>query len=679
MKIVYLFCAILCFGGISMLGLPADDKSFIPIRRGSHPEKVHIHNPNTYTESSYNYLADYNNNSGSSRNMEDNSKSIDKKLGRNVTAIFGKDVKYSLVHFNITLEEIPRNLYVALENESSKGSIINKKTHKKTLGLSNYTKISHKSPDDTEEEKEEYGKKSSSRITYEYPIISLLQFNITLKKKPRNPLTVVETNSSEVSQKIEEINSKNYIHKSPGNSYEHLSNNTTPKQTEYYEREMSPQIVREYPETSLFLFNITLREIPRKLATTVVNKSSVASFVYSRTQKREIGLSNMTEDVYRSPEYSALDNSTEIEDFEDIQVFHKIPKLSSAYDITLEELLKKPVANVKNKSSHGSSIYDSIQGSTNVMNTPQLPEYSHNYNLESGNTMGEMKNYENNQPLASNLMSNETNGGNLHVWNLIPSNINYLEDAYDYTFDNKATMEKNIQSSNYSQFSNEADVAKIYAWDSIPENDQLLAGTLNNNIILDEVKNNMTVVEENEPNTVEDYSSSVIEAPLESKFLPQLSSDEKMFNLTVEPDDFEALVGVPDGSFLNSSGTERNCTDCTEAIEATTGMKLIACMCAIFTIEFPSESDIPLTSKTFHNISCHQDVLNEHACKDVCIDIATVNDELNDSMVCSFVESYKTDLKAFLYSKLCEDAEWNFTGISSAESVCCYRGFKIPC
>lgn len=62
-------------------------------------------------------------------------------------------------------------------------------------------------------------------------------------------------------------------------------------------------------------------------------------------------------------------------------------------------------------------------------------------------------------------------------------------------------------------------------------------------------------------------------------------------------------------------------------------------MCGIYTTENPSVNDIPLRTKSFKNISCHELVPFEEACKKVCILGTLSYNELEPSTLCYHMPS----------------------------------------
>ncbi|KAG5890471.1 hypothetical protein JTB14_012761 [Gonioctena quinquepunctata] len=140
----------------------------------------------------------------------------------------------------------------------------------------------------------------------------------------------------------------------------------------------------------------------------------------------------------------------------------------------------------------------------------------------------------------------------------------------------------------------------------------------------------------------------------------------------------EKQLPFAEQDFVNSSQVMEKCLHCNLSLDNET--ELIGCMCSIYRTEQPSTNDIPLTTRTFQNVKCHQNIPKGKTCGEVCISVAAFNYGLDDNMVCSYVPTHADSFKAYLHSKLCEEnAIWEFTGISSAKPICCHMGSVMAC
>lgn len=136
--------------------------------------------------------------------------------------------------------------------------------------------------------------------------------------------------------------------------------------------------------------------------------------------------------------------------------------------------------------------------------------------------------------------------------------------------------------------------------------------------------------------------------------------------------------------FINYSKSDESCTRCFKGLENdipkdNMKTKMVGCMCGLFTSQCPDKNDIPLRTKAFHNITCHEVVPDEDACKKVCMFAALVHNELEPANICSHLDQ-ATNITAFVESKICQDdTVWVFTGLSSPSPVCCHQGTAIDC
>ncbi|CAG9863435.1 unnamed protein product [Phyllotreta striolata] len=121
------------------------------------------------------------------------------------------------------------------------------------------------------------------------------------------------------------------------------------------------------------------------------------------------------------------------------------------------------------------------------------------------------------------------------------------------------------------------------------------------------------------------------------------------------------------------------CSRCREADDFSNNRKSLGCVCGIYTVPSASFKDVPLRTKMYHNVTCHEQVPFEEACKKICILGALSYNELEPITLC-FHLTEATNVKAYVQSKSCRgDDEWTFTGLISPNSICCDQGMPIRC
>ncbi|KAL6428987.1 hypothetical protein ACFW04_008065 [Cataglyphis niger] len=98
------------------------------------------------------------------------------------------------------------------------------------------------------------------------------------------------------------------------------------------------------------------------------------------------------------------------------------------------------------------------------------------------------------------------------------------------------------------------------------------------------------------------------------------------------------------------------------------------CNCAVSTV--PATE--PIIEHTFPcNVSCDQEGLEK--CQQLCIALAeTVRDQV-PTLICEKLNTHVKKLKVALYMKSCDLSLWTFTGLESAEPICCHEGKEVAC
>ncbi|XP_018569921.1 uncharacterized protein LOC108909932 [Anoplophora glabripennis] len=153
----------------------------------------------------------------------------------------------------------------------------------------------------------------------------------------------------------------------------------------------------------------------------------------------------------------------------------------------------------------------------------------------------------------------------------------------------------------------------------------------------------------------------------------KVTGDVEEKKIILQIDDESVPETVQPQAPLNSSVVNENHTNS----ENTT--KYIECVCALFSLRHPIETDVPLMSKTFHNVSCDGHVSGSDVCSKVCVTFATSHHKEKDNIICSQLHN-ATSLTAYLHSKHCEEnGMWTFTGLETQEPLCCKNREPIGC
>ncbi|XP_025269469.1 follicle cell protein 3C-1-like [Camponotus floridanus] len=98
-----------------------------------------------------------------------------------------------------------------------------------------------------------------------------------------------------------------------------------------------------------------------------------------------------------------------------------------------------------------------------------------------------------------------------------------------------------------------------------------------------------------------------------------------------------------------------------------------ACNCAVFAV--PGTEPI-IQHMLPCNVSCDREGLEK--CQKLCIALVeTVRDNV-PMLICEKVNMHIENLKVALYIKSC-DSFWVFTGLKSAEPICCHEGKAFSC
>lgn len=104
--------------------------------------------------------------------------------------------------------------------------------------------------------------------------------------------------------------------------------------------------------------------------------------------------------------------------------------------------------------------------------------------------------------------------------------------------------------------------------------------------------------------------------------------------------------------------------------EATKG----ACNCAVSAV--PGIE--PIIQHTLpYNVSCDHEGLEK--CQKLCIALSETVRDKAPMFICEKLNIHVENLKVALYMKSCNLSFWEFTGLESAEPICCHEGKAVAC
>ncbi|XP_015436074.1 PREDICTED: uncharacterized protein LOC107191526 [Dufourea novaeangliae] len=99
-----------------------------------------------------------------------------------------------------------------------------------------------------------------------------------------------------------------------------------------------------------------------------------------------------------------------------------------------------------------------------------------------------------------------------------------------------------------------------------------------------------------------------------------------------------------------------------------------ACVCGIFSVgnsESIMEQSLPVKFKC--------DTEGDEICQRLCIAMAMSMKDTGPQMICEKLNSHVENLQVAVYWKMCDQTPWKFTGLKSAEVLCCDEGHPTPC
>ncbi|KAM0731000.1 hypothetical protein ACS0PU_002484 [Formica fusca] len=98
------------------------------------------------------------------------------------------------------------------------------------------------------------------------------------------------------------------------------------------------------------------------------------------------------------------------------------------------------------------------------------------------------------------------------------------------------------------------------------------------------------------------------------------------------------------------------------------------CNCAVSTV--PATE--PIIQHTLPcNVSCDQEGLEK--CQQLCIALAETVRDTVPMLICEKLDTHVNKLEVALYMKSCDLSFWAFTGLESAEPICCHEGKAVTC
>ncbi|XP_076238451.1 uncharacterized protein LOC143181754 [Calliopsis andreniformis] len=98
------------------------------------------------------------------------------------------------------------------------------------------------------------------------------------------------------------------------------------------------------------------------------------------------------------------------------------------------------------------------------------------------------------------------------------------------------------------------------------------------------------------------------------------------------------------------------------------------CNCGVFPVQI-SESIIERALQ--YNVTC--DYEGEEKCQQLCIALAESARDKAPQMICKKLSGHVQNLEIAVYAKVCNEAAWKFTGLKSADPICCHDGQAMPC
>ncbi|XP_076395857.1 uncharacterized protein LOC100882320 [Megachile rotundata] len=98
------------------------------------------------------------------------------------------------------------------------------------------------------------------------------------------------------------------------------------------------------------------------------------------------------------------------------------------------------------------------------------------------------------------------------------------------------------------------------------------------------------------------------------------------------------------------------------------------CECGVFEAD-TSKSIIERALK--FNVTCNSK--GEEECQLLCVALAQSAKDKAPQMICEILNATVENLQVAVYSKVCNEANWKFTGLKSGDPICCHEGKPKSC
>ncbi|XP_014470452.1 PREDICTED: uncharacterized protein LOC106742221 [Dinoponera quadriceps] len=99
------------------------------------------------------------------------------------------------------------------------------------------------------------------------------------------------------------------------------------------------------------------------------------------------------------------------------------------------------------------------------------------------------------------------------------------------------------------------------------------------------------------------------------------------------------------------------------------------CSCAAFDV---SRTEPIMEYTLQYNMSCDREGIEK--CERLCIALAENARDKAPTLICEKLNAHVENLKIAVYAKACDmTAPWTFTGLESAEFICCHEGKATIC
>ncbi|XP_031846650.1 uncharacterized protein LOC116433078 [Nomia melanderi] len=99
-----------------------------------------------------------------------------------------------------------------------------------------------------------------------------------------------------------------------------------------------------------------------------------------------------------------------------------------------------------------------------------------------------------------------------------------------------------------------------------------------------------------------------------------------------------------------------------------------ACKCGVFPMEM---SKLIIERSLELNVTCDSE--GEEKCLRLCAALAESVREKAPHLICKKLNVQVENMWVEVYARICDATAWKFTGLRSAEPLCCHDGKSIPC